>query len=251
MQMGSSQRNLAIAGGTVLLGAAVVASLLCGADSKKPGTERDPALFGFIQPLSASPGAGPLFESPGSMPAAASATSAPEAAGRMYAWRSIFERALAQRQERPMEGLRAMVQDQLRSGFGPDAVSAGMVTFDRYARYQRESEALYRTIDAAGNALALADGLAALKALRAQIFTPDETDLLFPHEEAYEQALIERMSMLADPGLSEEDRHARLQAWEATRSAESRMVEELRSGVVRLPLQWAVPAEEPPQEQNP
>jgi lipase chaperone LimK len=215
---------------------------------------REPVLFGFVKPLPATSAASsaPAHSSapPGQsesagmpvLPALGKASLSNVRRGQ-HEWRSLFDRVIALRKDRPIAELRQQVSEELAQRHGASAATDGLVAFERYLRYRETVEPLQMRIDAARDVNELREGFAAVKAARLKEFSAEETAALFPHEDAYEQAMLARMEALG-ASANDEERHSRLQAWEATVPPEIRIVEELRSGVVRLPPSHAVPAED-------
>jgi lipase chaperone LimK len=237
----------------LLLFAAMIVAGVGGAllaDKEEPvaSAQREADLFGFVKALPARPS----VPSVSAHSSGASVISAVPAAGQsslpderrgQHEWRSLFERVLALRNDRPMAELRSQVSEELAQRFGSGAATDGLAVFDRFIQYRETVQPLQSRIDAARDVNELREGFAAVKAIRAKEFTAEESATLFPHDDAYEQAMLARMEALAS-GANDEERHTRLQAWEASVPPEIRIVEELRSGVVRLPPSLAVPVED-------
>lgn len=246
----------------VLIVAGVVAAMLVDVSKTPPAVQREPELFSFVQALPVPSGhhapnssryaeqqasdvlSGSALSAAPAMTESSPVATVSDSRGR-HEWRSVFERVLMMRNERPVSELRRQVFDELTQRFGVGEATDGLASFDRFLRYRETVEPLQLRTDAARDIDELREAFAAIKALRSQMFSADETAQLFPHDDAYEQAMLVRMEALGT-STNDEERHTRLQAWEASVPPEIRIVEELRSGVVRLPPSFAVPSEEAP-----
>jgi lipase chaperone LimK len=243
----------------LILFAAIIVAAVCGAllaDREVPvvSAQPEPDLFGFLKALPATPSSpsvstqssgSPDQSGPSAIPAmpADGQMSLPDERRGQHEWRSLFERVLALRNERSMAELRNQVSEELAQRFGVKAATDGLAAFERFLRYRETVGPLQIRIDAARDVNELREVFAAVKAVRAKEFSAEETAALFPHDDAYEQAMLARMEAIGGSA-NDEERHTRLQAWEASVPPEIRIVEELRSGVVRLPPSFAVPAED-------
>ena len=136
--------------------------------------------------------------------------------------------------ERPVAAIRSDVEHDLDAHLGPRAARQAKDLFARYVQFkealkaQRPARPTGRSVDI------LREGLRAMLALRATIFTDAESQALFGPQDAQASAALARMAIEQDPALGDAQRRDQLAALDARLPASVRAEREAPLAVVHL-----------------
>ncbi|WP_420476955.1 lipase secretion chaperone [Noviherbaspirillum sp. ST9] len=206
--MTRAAKGLQVLAVAALMASVIGGALLAGGEVPPAAAAREPDFFAFVRPLPHSITPESQHREPAPDPR----------------WRAIFERHLELAGEGP--GTHEAIARE-SGGLTPAARDA----LDKYLRYRRQMRPLQAAIDEGRD---VPGSIAALQALRAELFSSVEREMLFPADDAYEGFLLARQALIADATLGDDERHHRLLQLEASLSPETRQVEEMRGGIVRL-----------------
>jgi lipase chaperone LimK len=147
------------------------------------------------------------------------------------ATRRFFDYWLAATGEATAERLRARIVAAIERRLPPEPAGEAIALLDRYLRYRE------RARDLAGTAGAddLAARVAAVTALRREVFGPQDATALFADEEAAVEVALLQREVATEPDLDPEERALRLAALEAALPPEERAAraEALRAVTLR------------------
>jgi lipase chaperone LimK len=136
--------------------------------------------------------------------------------------------------ERPVDAIRAQVEQDLDSRLAPTAARQAKDLFARYLQFktalkaQRPAKPTGRSVDM------LRDGSRMMLALRATFFSDAESQALFGPQDAEASAALARMAIEQDPALDDRQRRERLAALDARLPASARADREAPLAVVHL-----------------
>jgi lipase chaperone LimK len=136
--------------------------------------------------------------------------------------------------ERPIAAIRSDVEHDLDAHLGPRAARQAKDLFTRYVRFKEALKARRPAQPTGRSVDILREGLRAMLALRATVFTDAESQALFGPQDAEASAALARMSIEQDPALSDAQRRDKLVALDARLPASVRAEREAPLAVVHL-----------------
>ncbi len=230
-------RVLICAAGVLAAGTASWLALRAPDDtSAGPARELSPARVSAPAPLGGTPPA-PTISGLPPLPASLAGTQPDgglvrDADGRFVPTRDaldLFDYFLAASGEEPDAQIRARIEAAIAQRL--DDPAPALELLDRYLGYRAEARALFTDENAA--ALPLERRLQRIRELRRAHFG-ELADTLFSEEEERWRVDIERLHVLHDPGLVEEERAARLSALDAERPAAEREARDAATAAFNL-----------------
>ena len=144
----------------------------------------------------------------------------------------LFDYYLAAVGEKTPEQVRAEIERELERRLRPPASGAAKRLLGRYLGYKAALVELERRKDLAGaGATAIRKRLQAMRTLRGQYFSAQESRAMFGREDAEQQDMLARVDIRQDRSLSADQRRERLAALDAALPPE---VREARAAPVRI-----------------
>jgi lipase chaperone LimK len=147
----------------------------------------------------------------------------------------LFDYYLTTVGERPVEAIRAQVEQDLDGRLGPLAAKQAKDVFARYLQFKTALKARRPARVASGRSVdLLREGLRTMLALRATFFSDVEAQALFAPQDAEASAALVRMAIEQDPALTDAQRRDKLAALDASLPADVRAAREAPLAVIHL-----------------
>lgn len=147
----------------------------------------------------------------------------------------LFDYYLAGLGEKPLAAIRSQIEAELDRRLAPVPAREAKRLLGAYLAYKQALVGAEQALPAqADAALAARARLQAMRALRGNYFTPEESAGLFGASDAYDDDAVARMAILGDASLDEAQRQAQLAALDQKLSPAQRAARDAPLQVVKL-----------------
>ena len=147
----------------------------------------------------------------------------------------LFDYYLAGLGEKPLAAIRSQIEAELDRRLAPVPAREAKRLLGAYLAYKQALVGAEQALPAqADAALAARARLQAMRALRGNYFTPEESAGLFGASDAYDDDAVARMAILGDASLDEAQRQAQLAALDQKMSPAQRAARDAPLQVVQL-----------------
>lgn len=209
--------------GASLAALAVYLVLRPGEPPAPPAEKAEPDLFAFVRSMQGTRPDGNVTVAPGDKLVVDAELA------------HLFDYYLAGLGEKPLAAIRSQIEAELDKRLTPVPAREAKRLLGAYLAYKQALVGAEQALPAqADAALAARARLQAMRALRGNYFTPEESTGLFGASDAYDDDAVARMAILGDATLDEAQRQAQLAALDQKLSPAQRAARDAPLQVVRL-----------------